>query len=124
MGRHSRERSRAHSLPGGPTGHEFYARYDGALQGLAADHGRHDTVAVFSHGAAIRAFTALAARLSPERSSQLWIMNTGMAVLEGAPDAGWTLARWISEPLGGNQLEDAAAHDITGDSTDDAMHDH
>ena len=113
-----------HRMPGGATGHEFYARYEQALHGVAADHGHDETVAVFSHGAAIRAYVALAAGLAPERSSRLWIMNTGMAVLEGTPDSGWTLADWVSEPLGGTRLEDVSAHDITGESTDEAMHEH
>lgn len=77
---------------------------------------------VFSHGAAIRVYTALAASLDPEVSTELWIMNTGMGVLEGHPETGWELARWSSEPLGGHQLEDRRAHDITGESAEEAVH--
>ena len=113
-----------HRMPGGSTGHDFYARYEAALHGIAEGHAPDDDVAVFSHGAAIRAYAALAAGLDPQESTQLWIMNTGMAVLEGSPDAGWSLARWVSEPLGGTRLEGHAAHDVTGESTEDAMHEH
>jgi broad specificity phosphatase PhoE len=112
----------SHSLPGGATGHEFYRRYEAALLTIAEKHGADATVVVFSHGAAIRVYTALAARLDPEVSTELRIMNTGTGVLEGHPDTGWDLARWCSEPLGGLQLEDRQAHDVTGESAEEAIH--
>jgi broad specificity phosphatase PhoE len=112
-----------HRLPGGSTGHEFLKRYDEAVQGIAAAHRPADTVAVFSHGAAIRAYVALRAGLDPEVATELRIMNTGMGVLEGHPNEGWRLAHWSAEPLGGLELEDAAAHDVTGESAEDVAHD-
>lgn len=108
--------------PGGSTGHEFLDRYGAAVRDIAEGHGRDDTVAVFSHGAAIRVFTATAAGLDPDVSTELRIMNTGMSLLEGHPETGWDLVRWSSEPLGGLELEDFAAHDVTGESADDAVH--
>ncbi|WP_121251140.1 histidine phosphatase family protein [Nocardioides ferulae] len=109
-------------MPGGCSGHEFFSRYDAAVRSLAARHGRDDTVAVFSHGAAIRAYTALATSLEPEVAAELHIMNTGMGVLEGSPDEGWSLAGWSREPLGGLDLEDPSAHDVTGESAEEAAH--
>jgi probable phosphoglycerate mutase len=109
-------------LPGGTTGHDFYARYDGAVRALAAEHRAEDTVAVVSHGAAIRAYTALAVRLDPEVATELRIMNTGLSLLEGRPEDGWELVRWSTEPLGGAQLADVHAHDVTGESAADARH--
>ncbi len=108
--------------PGGTTGHEFLDRYGAAVRHIAEGHGPDDTVAVFSHGAAIRVFTAAAAGLDPEVSTELRIMNTGMSLLEGHPATGWELVRWSSEPLGGLELEDFAAHDVTGESADEAVH--
>jgi broad specificity phosphatase PhoE len=108
--------------PGGSNGKEFVDRYGGAIRSLAREHDERATVAVFSHGAAIRVFTATAAGLDPEISTEMRIMNTGMSVLEGHPDTGWELARWESEPLGGLELEDVVAHDVTGESADDAVH--
>jgi probable phosphoglycerate mutase len=108
--------------PGGSSGHEFVGRYGGAIRSLVDQHDAGDTVAVFSHGAAIRVFTATAAGLHPDVSTEMRIMNTGMSVLEGDPDTGWELVRWSSEPLGGLDLEDLAAHDVTGESADDAVH--
>jgi broad specificity phosphatase PhoE len=110
------------SMPGGSTGHEFFGRYDAALRTITKEHGPDHAVAVFSHGAAIRVYTALAAGLDPEVSTELRIMNTGMGVLEGHPDTGWELARWSTEPLGGLRLEDLQAHDVTGESAEDAIH--
>lgn len=109
-------------VPGGCTGHDFHSRYDGALRAIAEDHSPADTVAVFSHGAAIRVYTALAAGLDPDVATELRIMNTGMSVLEGDPARGWTLARWASEPLGGLDLEDRLASDTTGESAEEAVH--
>lgn len=116
----SRDLDRA--MPGGTTGHEFMARYDAAVRAVAAEHPDDATVAVFSHGAAIRTYTALAARLDAEVWAEMRLMNTGMAVLEGHPDSGWELARFSSEPLGGLELEDLGAHDVTGESPEDAIH--
>lgn len=107
-------------MPGGTTGREFHDRYDAAVRAIAAAHGPDDGVAVFSHGAAIRVFTALAAGLAVDVSTELRIMNTGMSLLEGGPETGWRLTRWSSEPLGGVDLEDFQAHDVTGDSTNEA----
>ena len=112
----------AHSLPGGTDGFEFYGRYQASLHTIAKEHDPDDTVVVFSHGAAIRVYTALAAGLHPEVSTELRIMNTGMGVLEGHQETGWELARWCSEPLGGLQLEDLRAHDVTGESAEEAIH--
>lgn len=106
-------------MPGGPTGHDFLARYEAAIGAVAAAYGSDDTVAVFSHGAAIRVFTSHAARLEHQVATGLTLMNTGMAVLEGDPGTGWELARWASEPLGGLELEDPRAHDVTGERADE-----
>jgi probable phosphoglycerate mutase len=109
-------------MPGGTDGHEFYDRYSAAVRRIAEQHGPDDTVVVFSHGAAIRAFTALAAGLEPEVSTELRIMNTGAGVLEGDPESGWRMTGWCTEPLGGPDLADVRAHDVTGESADEALH--
>lgn len=108
-----------HPMPDGPSGRDFLDRYDEAVRAIAEGHGRDDTVAVFSHGAAIRVYTALAAEIAAEEATTMWIKNTGMALLEGHPGFGWELVRWSSNPLGGEELADAAAHDVTGEDVDD-----
>lgn len=108
-----------HALPGGSTGHAFHARYDRAVRDVVAEHGPDDTVAVFSHGAAIRVYAALAAGLPADVSTGLSAPNTAMGVLEGAPDQGWRLTRWTGAPLGGPQLLDVRADDVTGESAEE-----
>lgn len=109
-------------MPGGPDGHEFWARYRETLDGIVAAHRPGDTVAVVTHGAAIRAFTALATGLPAETALEMGISNTGMADLLHDPDGGWSMVRWVGDPLGGAHLLDLAAHDITGESAEDAAH--
>ena len=47
-------------LPGGEVGHQFLDRYTGALRHIASLYAEDATVAVISHGAAIRVFASLA----------------------------------------------------------------
>jgi broad specificity phosphatase PhoE len=108
-----------HTMPGGPDGHAFWRRYDDAIGALAARHAG-ETVAVFSHGAAIRVWSAIATQMSVERAAELSIANTGMATLEGDPASGWRLERWHGDPLGGHDLLDVSAQDVTGENAEDA----
>lgn len=108
-----------HPMPDGPTGRDFLERYDGAVRAIAEGHGREDTVAVFSHGAAIRVYTTIVAGITGEEAATMRIKNTGMALLEGHPDSGWQLVRWSSNPLGGPDLADGRAHDVTGEDVED-----
>lgn len=108
-------------LPGGVDGHAFMRQYDTAVRGVLEAHRPDDTVVIVSHGAAIRVYTALATGLEPSTATKLRIMNTGMSVLEGHTESGWHLAEWHTEPLGGLELEDVAAHDVTGESPDEVM---
>ena len=113
------QRELAHPMPDGPTGRDFFDRYDAAVRTVVEGHGRDDTVAVFSHGAAIRVYTTLAAGIVGEEAASMWMKNTGMALLEGHPDSGWELVRWSSNPLGGEELTDTDAHDVTGEDVED-----
>lgn len=111
-------------MPGGESGHEFAGRYGDAVRRIAAAHGTGDTVVAVSHGAAIRSFTGLAARgADAHEISQQRLVNTGGVLLEGDPDAGWALVQWWSEPLGGAHLTDSGAHDVTGETADEALAD-
>lgn len=100
-------------MPGGTTGHEFMERYDHAVRQVVQDSAQEDSVAVFSHGAAIRVYTAVATGMPPARARTLTIDNTGMSVLSGGPGQ-WHLTSWHPEPLGGTALEGIAAKDVTG----------
>jgi probable phosphoglycerate mutase len=113
-----------HTMPGGPDGHAFLARYDAAVRAVCEPHPARATVALVSHGAAIRTYTGLrASGPTATEVSERRIGNTGAVVLEGGPDRGWRVVRWSSEPLGGAGLADTAAHDVTGEAAEEAVAD-
>lgn len=109
-----------HAMPGGEDGHRFWDRYTGALRRIAGQYADDATVAVVSHGAAIRVFTILAAGLGPATRDDRPLFNTGVVTLTGHPDQGWELKSWIREPIGGAQLLGDTSHDVTADTTADA----
>ena len=109
-------------MPGAGDGHEFYGRFDADIARVAAEHDPDATVAVFSHGAAIRVWTAArATNIAPDFPGRQHLDNTGIVALEGSPTEGWIVTRWGGEPLGGAQLNDPNADDITGETLDEAV---
>jgi broad specificity phosphatase PhoE len=110
-------------MPGGENGHHFFERFDEAM--LQAVSGGSQTVAVVSHGAAIRVWVAArAAGAIDEFAATHQLLNTGIAHLESlhAPDEHghrWRLISWVREPAGGEILEDDTADDPTGRDTAD-----
>ena len=101
------------AIDGGESGVAFFDRYDAAIADIA---GAHETAAVVSHGAAIRVWAATrAGNVASDSAVRRRLYNTGMCVLEGDPDSGWNLRSWHEEPLGGIDLEDRLAHDVTGE---------
>jgi broad specificity phosphatase PhoE len=105
-------------MPGAHDGHEFFGRFDAALAEIAEAH--DDTAAVFSHGAAIRAWVgSRALNVSGEFTLRNPIDNTGVAVLEGSAARGWELISWAGTPVGGAALADESAVDPTGERVAD-----
>ena len=116
-------------MPAGPSGHDFFDRYDAAIEEIAVAAGAAGrpgtepgadpagTVAVVSHGAAIRVWAGLrAANVEPGFAARHVLANTGIVALEGDPDAGWQLIHWDASPVGGLALADPTAEDPTGRS--------
>ncbi|WP_440711424.1 histidine phosphatase family protein [Herbiconiux sp. YIM B11900] len=104
-------------IPGGESGTEFHARYDRAITSLYDAH-PDGTVAVFSHGAAIRTWASWSARnIDADFSRGRTLENTGIVTLEGSPAEGWIATHWQGTPLGGAALEDLSAPDPTGEAT-------
>ncbi|MET4137111.1 histidine phosphatase family protein [Pseudarthrobacter sp. PvP090] len=103
-------------MPAGPSGHDFFERYDASITRIAAAAGGDAaTVAVVSHGAAIRVWTGLrASNVEAGFAARHVLANTGIVALEGDPDAGWRLIHWDDSPVGGLALVDPAAADPTG----------
>ncbi|OUM42657.1 histidine phosphatase family protein [Arthrobacter sedimenti] len=103
-------------MPGGTTGHEFIERYDRTIRMITRGHSPEDSVAVFSHGAAIRVYTAVSTSMPPARVRTLTLHNTGMSTLNGDPDQQWSLEAWQPDPVGGAALEGVTSNDVTGNA--------
>lgn len=105
-------------MPAGPNGHEFFERFDAALDriaGDAADLGDSATVAVVSHGAAIRCWSGSRAKgAGHDFAVEHLLLNTGVVIVEGDPEDGWQLVHWDGSPIGGLALTDPTAKDPTG----------
>ncbi|MFS0718183.1 histidine phosphatase family protein [Arthrobacter sp. 1P04PC] len=114
-------------MPTGPSGHDFLARFDDAVARIAAaaagtaggasPGGTDDggTVAVVSHGAAIRVWTALRAEnVDAEFAARHVLANTGIVALEGGSAEGWRMVHWDGSPVGGLALADPTAEDPAG----------
>ncbi|MEV5737577.1 histidine phosphatase family protein [Streptomyces sp. NPDC052292] len=89
-------------IPGGESGEETLARYDAVVAEAAASGAA--TVAMISHGAAIRLWTAArAANVDVGFAAARPLRNTGVVVLEGSPADGWKALAWEGatvEPAG------------------------
>lgn len=102
------------SMPGGPDGVAFFERFDRAIAEIAAENRSDATVAVISHGAAIRAWV-VARAANPATVDEMSILdNTSIVVLIGSHDEGWRIDTWAGMPVGGAELSDASAPDPTG----------
>ncbi|UTT69476.1 histidine phosphatase family protein [Arthrobacter sp. DNA4] len=104
-------------MPAGPDGHAFFDRFDAAIALVAgrAERQQHGTVAVVSHGAAIRTWAGLRAEgADHEFAARHVLANTGIVALEGSLTTGWTLIHWDGSPVGGLALADPTAEDPTG----------
>lgn len=94
-------------MPGGESGAEALARYDGVIA-EAVDSGAR-TVALVSHGAAIRMWTAArAANVDVSFAAARPLDNTGVVILEGSPADGWKALSWAGA------LVEAAGPDTEG----------
>jgi probable phosphoglycerate mutase len=89
-------------MPGGESGAEALGRYDAVVAEAAASGAR--TVAMVSHGAAIRVWTAArAANVEVAFAAARPLENTGVVILEGSPADGWKALSWEGaavEPAG------------------------
>ncbi|MYT75511.1 MULTISPECIES: histidine phosphatase family protein [unclassified Streptomyces] len=86
-------------MPGAENGTEALGRFD-AVVAEAAGSGA-GTVAMVSHGAAIRTWVAArATNIDVAHSASHPLSNTGVVVLDGSPETGWRCVLWEGEPLG------------------------
>ncbi|MFB9466724.1 histidine phosphatase family protein [Streptomyces cinereospinus] len=103
-------------MPGGESGAEALARYD-AVVAEAAGSGA-GTVALVSHGAAVRMWTAARAdNVDVAFAAAHPLDNTGVVVLEGSPADGWKALTWA-----GATVAPAGEGGPTGRSMDETGH--
>ncbi|WP_328874875.1 histidine phosphatase family protein [Streptomyces sp. NBC_00287] len=101
-------------MPGGESGAEFLGRYD-AVIAEAAKSGV-GTVAMVSHGAAIRTWTAARAdNVDIAFAAAHRLDNTGVVVLEGSPSDGFKALSWA-----GASVAPAGEGGPTGEPLDEA----
>ncbi|MFG1926957.1 histidine phosphatase family protein [Cryptosporangium sp. NPDC048952] len=85
-------------MPGGEDGVEFLGRYDAVIDEAAATGA--DTVALVSHGAAIRAWVAArAVNVDVDWAGERALSNTGIVTLEGSPADGWKALTWEGQAV-------------------------
>ena len=103
-------------MPGAHDGHDFFRRFDADVAVAAA---KADVAVVFSHGAAIRVWTAgRAGNVPPTFAREHELDNTGVVEFTGSPEEGWTLLSWAGLPVGGMALADLGAADPLGEPLD------
>ncbi|MFG2473490.1 histidine phosphatase family protein [Streptomyces fagopyri] len=85
-------------MPGGESGAEALSRFDTVVAEAAASGA--GAVAMVSHGAAIRVWTAARARnVEVSFATGHRLDNTDVVILEGSPADGWTAVSWAGTPL-------------------------
>lgn len=83
-------------IPGGESGTEVMDRFDAVV----AEAAQHESAAIISHGAMIRAWTgARAGNVDRAFVADTRLHNTAVIVLEGDPEAGWRVETWANEPV-------------------------
>ncbi|QAY60287.1 histidine phosphatase family protein [Microbacterium protaetiae] len=105
-------------MPGADAdGTAFFTRFDRSI--ARATTLSRESVAVFSHGAAIRVWSAARVHgLDPELLQHSPLHNTAVVELEG-DEHGWELVQWSPDPAGGPQLLSLNEDDPTGEPVDD-----
>ena len=76
-------------VPGGENALEFFARYDDAIDTIAASG--VEVAVVVSHGAALRVWATARVDGFAEALGPAHLDNTGVIVVDGSPAEGWTL---------------------------------
>ncbi len=85
-------------IPGGESGAEALARLDAGLEQVAGTGAQ--VAAVVSHGAALRVWTgARTLNLDVGFITAHGIANTGVIIVDGDPDAGWSVRSWAGEAV-------------------------
>jgi probable phosphoglycerate mutase len=95
-------------IPGGENAHEFFVRFDTAIERVASSG--HEVAMVVSHGAALRVWCMARVKGFPEALGRAHLDNTGVIVADGSLADGWELAelvgvRHFEDPATGETIE-------------------
>ena len=111
-------------MAGAQDGHEFFDRFDTAIDAAVAHGGEHPVVV--SHGASIRVWVGhRCGNVSDSFAADSELHNTGSALIERVGDREWALLEWNAMPLGGAALHAKSGPDDvdpTGAITEDDVH--
>ncbi|MBN0044487.1 histidine phosphatase family protein [Streptomyces actuosus] len=100
-------------IPGGENGDEALRRYDAVVAEAAALQA--GTVALVSHGAAIRMWTAARVdNVDVPFAATHPLRNTGVVVLEGSPSDGWKALTWAGETVTPSGAAGPTGHPVAG----------
>ncbi|MFJ6123729.1 histidine phosphatase family protein [Streptomyces griseoviridis] len=103
-------------MPGGEDGAEALGRYDAVVAEAAASGA--GTVAMVSHGAAIRVWAAArAGNVDLAFAERNRLDNTGVVILEGSPGDGWKALSWAGATVSPAGEGGPAGSPVTGDGT-------
>ncbi|MEU1292727.1 histidine phosphatase family protein [Streptomyces sp. NPDC005840] len=101
-------------MPGGESGAEALGRYDAVVAEAAASGA--GTVAMVSHGAAIRVWAAARAdNVDIAFAESHRLDNTGVVILEGSPDDGWKALSWAGASVAPAGEGGPTGSPVTGD---------
>lgn len=107
-------------MPGGESGAEVLARFDGVVREAHAQVGDTGTALIVSHGAMIRMWAASrASNIDLAYASDTALANTAMVALETDATGGWVVDCWTQAALGGVALTDPAHIGPGGEPDDD-----
>ncbi len=82
-------------LPGGESAVEFMTRFDSAVREIVETG--LQTVALVSHGAALRVWIPATAKNIPVGAARHWRLNNTDTVVMDHADDGWRLVRWADD---------------------------
>jgi len=103
-------------MPGGQSGHEVIARFDGVV--AEAEALGVENVALVSHGAVIRAWCAArATNIDLDFVTDHYVTNTGVVLVDGSFADGWEVVSWLGE-----SVSEAAAQGVSADHSPASEH--
>ena len=107
--------------PGGESAVEVLGRFDSVVAQAASAVPVDGTAVLVSHGAAIRIWAAARADNLPNNFGVMNnLRNTGVVILDGDPESGWTAVSWTGAAIGGPALDDPGESGPGGEAPDEA----